>query len=152
MCQFCPLKCRFCSLQCRLSEEKREKDGATKDQNRTCSPSCALNNARIPYHVAIQPRTCSSFKVCVFLINVWQSSDSAWIPSLALLRAICKPEWLTRFLKIVLLLVRGRFPVTASVHYSTFERRRTFITKIHANFVFQACISFLRCFRHLALQ
>ena len=28
----------------------------------------------------------------------------------------------------------------------TSERRRKFITKIHANLIFQACISFLRCF------
>ena len=28
-----------------------------------------------------------------------------------------------------------------------YERQRIFITKIHANLVFQACISFLRCFR-----
>ena len=29
----------------------------------------------------------------------------------------------------------------------TYERRRKFTIKIHANLVFQACISFLRCFR-----
>ena len=29
----------------------------------------------------------------------------------------------------------------------TYERRRKFITKIHANIIFQACISFLRVFR-----
>ena len=30
---------------------------------------------------------------------------------------------------------------------STYERRRKFVTQIHADLVFQTCISFLRCFR-----
>ena len=32
-------------------------------------------------------------------------------------------------------------------HLATSERRRTLVTLIHADLVFQVCISFLRCFR-----
>ena len=44
-------------------------------------------------------------------------------------------------------LVRIHFPRRAASGKSSDERRRKLITKIHANLVMRACISFLRCFR-----